>query len=72
MATKIYNENDKLVEIQEDGETIWTEENTLRRPKISEESRQALLDAYTNNNPEKFMKHAIKILTGQTVEEASQ
>lgn len=67
---KIYDENGKLQKIKKNGKIVWQRENNVRRDKISDASKQALLDAILNNNGEKFRRHVFEILTGQTVEEA--
>lgn len=72
MSTKVKDEDGQLVEVQKNGETIWRKDQELNRDKISEASRQALLDAVVNQNGDKFRRHVFEILTGQTVEEAQK
>jgi len=67
---KIYDENGKLQKIKKNGKIVWQREDNVRRDKISDASKQVLLDAILNNNGEKFRRHVFEILTGQTVEEA--
>lgn len=61
--------NGRIVEIQEDGETVWTEEDSIRRDKISEKSQKELFDHIKNGEFEAYAKKTFEILTGQTVKE---
>lgn len=54
------------------GNVKWTREDSVRRDKISEASKQALLDAVVNKNGDKFRRHVFEILTGETVSEAQK
>lgn len=72
MTTKVYNENDKLIEIQENGETVWRDDNYVQRPKISGKSREELINAIENNDGDTFRKKVFEILTGETLEEAQK
>lgn len=64
--------NERIIEIQEDGETIWKDEDYVQRPKISDKTRQDMVDAIQNENWEKLAKIQFEILTGQTIQEATQ
>ncbi|MFT4892420.1 MAG: hypothetical protein ACI8Z7_000192 [Candidatus Nanohaloarchaea archaeon] len=57
-------------EVQEEGETIWLDEDYIQRPKISDQSRKELVNAIENQNWESAFKQTFEIMTGQTVEEA--
>jgi hypothetical protein len=72
MESKIYDENGRLEEIQEDGKTVFTEENTLKRPKISDESRKELVKDIEKGDLEAYARKTFEILTGDTVEEAKK
>ena len=63
----IRDESGQIEELQEDGDVV-----RIRRDKISEESKQKLLDAVINKSGDKFRREAFKILTGETVEEAQE
>lgn len=67
---KIYDKkNRKLLEIQEDGKTVWTEDDSIRRDKISEKSQKELFDHIKNGEFEAYAKKTFEILTGKTIEE---
>jgi len=68
---RIYKKG-KLVEIQKSGKTIWKNEDYIQRNKISQQSIDKLIDAYSNSNTDKFMADVFEILTGQKVEEAQK
>lgn len=71
--TKIFDKTgQRIVEIQEDGETVWTEDDSVRRDKISDQSRQELVKDIENGDLEAYARKTFKILTGQTVEEAKK
>ena len=73
MANKLYDSNGKLKEIKnKKGETVWTQEDSIRRDKISDKSRQELLDAVESKGYQDFQELVVEILTGQTVKEIKQ
>jgi len=61
--------NGRIVELQEDGETVWTEDDSIRRDKISQKSRNELHEHIINDEYKKYAKKTFEILTGQTVKE---
>jgi len=65
-------ENGKLIEIQENGDTVWTEEDSIRRDKISDGSRQELVEAVESKGYQDFQELVVEILTGQSVKEIKQ
>lgn len=69
---KIFDEKGKLVEIVVDGETVWSEDDTIRRDKISDKSRQELVNAVESKGYQDFQELVLEILTGQTVKEIKQ
>jgi len=72
---KIYSKDGRLLEIKKDGERIWTEENTLRRPKISEQSKNGLvkeIQQIEDEHAKKTCEKMFEILTGETVEETQK
>jgi len=71
MITKI-KEKGRIVEIQEKGQTVWTEDDSIRRDKISEESRQELKKDIENGDFEEYARKTFEILTGETVEEINE
>jgi len=69
--TKIFDKTgQRVVEIQENGKTVWTEEHTIRRDKISKESRKQLVKDIQNGDLEAYARKTFEILTGQTIEQA--
>jgi len=62
-------EDGRVIEIQEDGETVWTEDDSVRRDKISSESREKLKDAVKSNGYQDFQELVLEVLTGKTVKE---
>jgi len=66
---KKYSENGRLNEIIENGETVWTEDDSIRRDKISERSRNELHEHIVNGEYKEYAKKTFEILTGQTVKE---
>lgn len=61
-----------MVEIQQNGETVWTEDDSVRRDKISDKSRQELVEAVESKGYQDFQELVVEILTGQTVKEINQ
>lgn len=45
MVTKLRNNEGRIVEIQEKGETVWKDEDYIQRPKIGDKTAQMLRDA---------------------------
>lgn len=71
--TKVFDKTgQRIVEIQDDGETVWTEDDSVRRDKISDESRQELVKDIENGDLEAYARKTFEILTGKTVEEAKK
>lgn len=66
---KIFDDNDRLIELQEDGQTVWTEEDSIRRDKISEKSQKELFNHIKNGEFEAYARKTFEILTGKTVKE---
>lgn len=67
--TKVYSVNGRLLKVIENGETVWTEDDSIRRDKISSKSQKELYDSIQNGNYEKYARKTFEILTGETVEE---
>jgi chemotaxis regulatin CheY-phosphate phosphatase CheZ len=62
-------------EVKEDGKTLWNRENTLRRPKISDKSRNELvkeIDQIQDEHARKTCEKMFEILTGKTVSEVTE
>jgi hypothetical protein len=55
MTTKVYDSKGKLIEIQENGETVWTEDDSLRRDKIGDKTAQKLKDANSVKDLKKYL-----------------
>lgn len=71
--TKVFDKTgQRIVEIQEDGETVWTEDDSVRRDKISDQSKQELIKDIENGDLEAYARKTFEILTGQTIEEAKK
>lgn len=68
----VTKENGKVKRIKKDGEVLFRDENNVRRSKISEQSTQDLVNDIQNSNGDKFRRRVFEILTGKTVEEATQ
>ena len=71
---KAEDENGRLLKIydEETGEPVWKDKDYVQRPKISDKSKQEMIDAIQNQNWEKLAKIQFEILTGQTIKEATQ
>lgn len=69
MKSRVIDEFDRIKEIRENGEIVWTEEDSVRRDKISSESREKLKDAVKENGYQDFQELVLEILTGKTVKE---
>lgn len=67
MKVRKKNNVGKLEEIQETGETVYTEENSIRRNKISQESRDTQKTAITNGNTQKRIENLEEILFGKDI-----
>lgn len=67
--TKIYNENGRLIEIQENGESIYTEEETVRRPKISQKSKESIAEDINAGNLKSALNSLLEVVSGETKEE---
>jgi len=73
MVSKIFDKTgQRIVEIQEDGETVWTEDDSVRRDKISDQSKQELIKDIENGDLEAYARKTFEILTGETIKEAKQ
>lgn len=71
--TKVYDQTgQRIVEIQENGQTVWTEDDSVRRDKISDQSRKELIKDIENGDLEAYARKTFEILTGKTVEEAKK
>lgn len=64
--------NGRIVEVQKDGKTVWTDEDYIQRRKISQTSKNELIKDLENGNLKAYCKKTFEILTGETVEEAKQ
>lgn len=64
------NESGRITKVKnEDGETVWTEEDSIRRDKISLKSQNELFEHIKNGEFKKYAKKTFEILTGRTVKE---
>jgi len=72
MKSRVIPEFDRVKEIREDGELVWTEDDSVRRDKISEKSREELITDIENGDFEAYARKTFEILTGETVEEAKK
>jgi hypothetical protein len=71
--TKVFDETgERVVEIQEDGEIVWTEDDSVRRDKISDQSKKDLIQDIENGDLEAYARKTFEILTGETIKEAKQ
>lgn len=61
----------RIVEIQEDGETIWRASEEINRDRISQESRDKQKTAIKNDNLEKRLENIEEILFGKEIHEGS-
>lgn len=68
MANKVYR-NGVLVEVQENGKTVWKDEDYIQRPKISGKSKEELVKDLENGDLQAYAEKTFEILTGETVEE---
>lgn len=59
-VVRVYDEN---------GEVEWTEEDSVRRDKISQKSKEELHKHLKKGEFKKYAKKTFEILTGETVEE---
>jgi hypothetical protein len=64
MKRNVIREKGNIVEIQENGETVWKDEDYIQRPEISEESRKRLKESASSE----FEKEVYHILTGEKLE----
>jgi hypothetical protein len=60
------NENDRIVQIQKNGEIVWDDEDYIQRPKIGEPTAQMLRDAENIQDIKKYLArvHKIDLRTG--------
>jgi hypothetical protein len=59
------DENDRIVQIQKNGEIVWDDEDYIQRPKIGEPTAQMLRDAETLQDIKQYLAKLHKIdLTG--------
>ena len=60
------NENDRIVQIQKNGEVVWDDEDYIQRPKIGEPTAQMLRDAETIQDLKQYLArvHKIDLRTG--------
>mgnify|MGYP006875056495 CR=1 FL=1 len=68
MSTK-RTENGRIKEIWENGELKWTEDNTLRRPKITDKSKKSIANDLDSGNLESAINKLMEIVSGETKEE---
>jgi len=55
------NENDRIVQIQKNGEIVWDDEDYVQRPKIGEPTAQMLRDAETIQDIKQYLARIHKI-----------
>ena len=55
------NENDRIVQIQKNGEIVWNDEDYIQRPKIGEPTAQMLRDAETIQDIKQYLARIHKI-----------
>ena len=60
------DENDRIVQIQKNGEIVWDDEDYVQRPKIGEPTAQMLRDAETIQDIKQYLArvHKIDLRTG--------
>ena len=55
------DENDRIVQIQKNGEIVWNDEDYVQRPKIGEPTAQMLRDAETIQDIKQYLARIHKI-----------
>jgi len=55
------NENDRIVQIQKNGEIVWDDEDYVQRVKIGEPTAQMLRDAETIQDIKQYLAKVHKI-----------
>ena len=55
------NENDRIVQIQKNGEIVWDDEEYVQRVKIGEPTAQMLRDAETIQDIKQYLARVHKI-----------
>ena len=55
------DENDRIVQIQKNGEIVWDDEDYVQRPKIGEPTAQMLRDAETIQDIKQYLAKLHKI-----------
>ena len=55
------NENDRIVQIQKNGEVVWDDEDYVQRVKIGEPTAQILRDAETIQDIKQYLARVHKI-----------
>ena len=55
------NENDRIVQIQKNGEIVWNDEDYVQRVKIGEPTAQMLRDAETIQDIKEYLGRVHKI-----------
>jgi len=55
------NENDRIVQIQKNGEIVWDDEDYVQRVKIGEPTAQMLRDAETIQDIKQYLARVHKI-----------
>jgi len=55
------NENDRIVQIQKNGEVVWDDEDYVQRVKIGEPTAQMLRDAETIQDIKEYLGRVHKI-----------
>jgi hypothetical protein len=60
------DENNRIVQIQKNGEIVWDDEDYIQRPKIGEPTAQMLRDAETLQDIKQYLArvHKIDLRTG--------
>ena len=55
------DENDRIVQIQKNGEIVWNDKDYVQRPKIGEPTAQMLRDAETIQDIKQYLARVHKI-----------
>ena len=58
------NENNRIVQIQKNGEIVWDDEEYVQRPKIGEPTAQMLRDAENIQDIKQYLARVHKIDLG--------
>ena len=67
-----FDDEGRLLEVQKNGQTLWKADDNVQRDKISNASKQELLEAVSNKEGDTFRRRVFEILTGETPTEARE